>query len=239
MRWGGTFLLAAALAALFSMALGDGGRAITQAGKLSKKVAIALLTFPVALLDERSPGARGQGALRSTKSAPHERVLPTVRDRISPLGGSPVVNIDIPPGTFAPLPNAQPEEIILPQDLTFGALLSQPFLTFPGTMLGGTPPLPPNAPTPPQGTAPPPLLDTSPPGPSGAASPPPGAPGVPPPPAGGSGTSSPPPPEGSGTSSPPPTTVVIPEPGSSTIVISGLMAIGVLSRRRSKGQPRA
>lgn len=228
MRWGGTFLLAAAFAALFSVALGDGGRAITQAGKLGKRVAIALLTSPLALLDERSPGARGQGELRSTKSAPRERVLPTVRDRISPLGGSPIVNIDIPPGTFAPLPNALPEETILPQDLTFGALLSQPFLAFPGTLLGGTPPFLPNASTPAQGTSPPPPpLDTSPPGPSGAASPP-GTPGIPPAPAGGSGTSSPPPP-----------TIAIPEPGSSTIVIFGLMAIGVLSRRRSKRQRRA
>src|SRR6202012_4956979 len=50
-------------------------------GKTGLPALRAALADPLSLFAERSPGARGAGALHSTKGGPHERVLAEVRDR--------------------------------------------------------------------------------------------------------------------------------------------------------------
>ena len=227
MSWGRTLLLAAVLASLFSVAVGD-GRAIARIGnigKLGKEAVTALLSGPLALLDERSPGGRGRGALRSIKSRPYERALPTVRDRVTLLDSSPLVEIDIPPGTFAPVSYPQPGGNTPPEDFTPSAPFSQPFTDFPGIMAGGMPPLAQYSTTPPPGSggSPP-----SPPGSGGSPSPPPpgsgGSPSLPP---GSGGSPPPPPPPGSGETPPPPPVITpVPEPASWTMALLGLLAVG-------------
>ena len=217
MRWKRTILLAALLAGLFSIALGDGGTTAARVIQLSKKAVAAVaasLTAPLALLDERSPGGRGRGALLSTKSEPRERVLPTVRNRLTPLANSPIVNIDIPPGMFAPTPRAQAVEPILPDDLTLGGLVSQPFIDFPGSTIAGLPGS--------SGGSSPPSGGSSPP--SGGSSSPSGGPS---PPSGGSSPLA-------GGASPQSSTVPVPEPTSWSILIFGILALGVAYQRRCK-----
>jgi hypothetical protein len=237
MRRKRTFLLAAVLAGAFSIALGDGNWAVTQIRKLGAKADIALLTSPV--LGDRSPGGRGKGMLLSTKIQPHERVLPSVRDRVTLVGGSPIVNIDIPPGTFAPTLDTPTGESILPENLTFDGLVSRPFIDYPGSLLGGAGPLLQNATTPAQDTSPSQVSSqvTSPLGPIGDTSPPSGPSGTPPS-SGPFGDPSPPPGSwGVPPGSPSPTgTVVIPEPASWTFLVFGFVMVGVASRRDLKRQ---
>jgi hypothetical protein len=260
-----TFLLAVVFAGLFAVLLGDG--VWTPVRKAAAK-ALVMAADPLALLDQRSPGKRGEGRLRSTKSNPHERVLPTVRDRLALLGASPVATIDIPPGTFVPLGASPtvtmnippgtfgsiaaplPQDSILPENMTLGALAAQPFIEVPGGIIGGTLPAGSLGVTAPGGGLTPPGSGGSPPL-TGGASPPIGSSGGAPPSTGPSGGTSPP--IGSGGSSPPigpaggsspptgpsggpspPGIVAISEPGSGAVLIIGLLALGVVSRGLKK-----
>jgi len=245
MRWKRTLLLAAVLVSLFSVAVSD-GHAIARAGKLGKDAVIALLAGPLALLDERSPGGRGPGALLSIKSRPYERALPTVRDRVTLLDGAPVVDIDIPLGTFAPISNPRPGDNAIPQDETPGTPISQAFIDFPGILLGDTPPLPGGSTTPPPDTPPPDTPPPNPPTPPPSSFPPPDTPppqgtfppqGPPTPP--GSGGTPPPPPGSGGTPPPPPGIVSVPEPASWTMTVLGLLAIGAACKRDRKRRRQA
>jgi hypothetical protein len=69
---------------------------------------VAALADPIALLNERSPGRRGPGALHLTKSGarPHERVLADVRQREPSSGlvpgAEPAAIVNIAPAAVAP-----------------------------------------------------------------------------------------------------------------------------------------
>lgn len=51
---------------------------------VSNEKLVAALKNPLSLFADRSPGERGAGPLRLTKSGPHERVLASVRERTPP-----------------------------------------------------------------------------------------------------------------------------------------------------------
>jgi PEP-CTERM motif len=149
-RWKRSATLALLLIGLFLGALAEhGGSAIS---KVIRRTMVAALADPLNLLDERSPGGRGARVLLSIKG-PHERVLPSVRDRQPPLGVPPGVGnplSDLVPESFAPLPNDFPADLpaTLPQDQVGGSPSFAPFfpalLGNPGSAPGGaTTPNPP------------------------------------------------------------------------------------------------
>lgn len=259
MRWGRRFLLGALLAALFALAVGEGQLANNAIYEFGKQVVAGLTADPMAVLDKRSPRRRRAGPFSFTKSKPHERVLATVRDRLKPIaispsleiqipagtfapsGGSPVAKLDIPPGFFASDGQGAPHHSGFSEDIPFEGAGGQPLL--PAILAGNTPP--PATVTAPGGSAGPqstqsaggPALQggglpqsSSPGEPPGSSVPPPGSGSSPTPdtPPGGS------PPGGSSGQPSPPGTLVVSEPSSSTILIVGLIAVGLGRRRLRK-----
>ena len=203
---------------------GQGFSAVTR---INLQAVLAALQDPLSLFAQRSPGKRASGKLHPTKSIkgrPHERVLAAVRDRpAAPPGESPNFG-DVPPSSVT-IPIIPPEYDVPPE----------------GPVITGTPPfpLPPipfvpidnpgppiNTPAPPPGTPEPPLgTPVPPPGTPPPGTPPPGTPppGTPPP-----GTPTPPP------ESPPGIIITVPEPASWTMMLLGVLAIGVARRRLRK-----
>ena len=107
----------AALGLAFIAAAGYSHVATTSFGAISLVSALknqfaAGIDGPLALLDERSPGGRGDGPLQMTKSGnkPHERVLSEVREHSptdsAPGTSPPAAADDAPPS--ATTPNATP-----------------------------------------------------------------------------------------------------------------------------------
>ena len=162
-RWKRALLLTPILLGLFFIAAGPNGRAISKV--LKAKVAY-VLRDPLSLFAERSPGGRRPGALLSTKTGfkPHERVLPSVRERPDtiPETGAPVFStpqdFESPPGT---LPEGQPGG-----PPAYGPPFSNTPFFYPGPPPEGPPPTgtPPGG-TPPQGPPGTPTTPTTPSGP--------------------------------------------------------------------------
>ena len=95
-----TLLLVPALVLLFFMSVVEHGH--PAVGKAGKTGLLAALADPLSLFAARSPGARGGGALLSTKGGPSERVLSTIRDRDPPPD---------PPGADNPGLPVTPEDV--------------------------------------------------------------------------------------------------------------------------------
>jgi hypothetical protein len=224
-------------------------------GKIGRGIAVAL-KMPLALLAARSPGEREPGMLRLTKGGgPEERVLPTVRDRDAPAdtpgAGNPIFGN---PDAFNPIaPGPSNSNALSAPDTG-----SRPFApsfgppTFPGLLIPGgsaqnSDQPPPEGP--PTSTDQPPVTDnppgSTPPGlgpegppvlppPEGPITPPPDIPpGGPNPPDGPNPPGGPSPPGGPNPPDGPPPTLVIPEPATWTITGFGLLAAGLLRRRRA------
>ena len=222
-RWRRTLLLAPALLSLFFLAAAEYDRSdASGAGKEGIVVALkdrilAALADPLAVLAARSPGSRGPGKLRMTKSraAPYERVLSEVRER-------PVV-IDLPPAAVAPVvaenapevasyPSVPPAESANNQssESSFPTPVNSPF-GLPGAPVsesGGT--------------------DTPPGGPGSGDIPPGGPGGIITPPG---GTDTPGSPGGPDT---PPPTIALPEPATWLSMILGLAVIVTMRRREGR-----
>jgi hypothetical protein len=214
MKWKRALLLAPLLLGLVAVVgLEPGRRAVGRViSKTIREKIVAALKDPLALFAERSPGARSAGALLSTKHVrPNERVLPTIRDRPSPLGildtplqDTPPAVVDIPPGAFVPSPyNLANERVPTP---IFTPLFPVPQFEIPpggGTPSGGPPGTPPGGP------------------PEETPTPPGGTPGTPTPP------NQPTPPGG-------PPVITLPEPATWTVMSLGLLALGMAARRRAR-----
>jgi len=194
-------LIAPLLISLFILTVGQGREAIS---KVSKEKILAALQDPLSLFTDRSPGERRVGALFSTKTGPHERVLSTVRDRPAP----PILE-SLPP----------------PIDQFTGPPTSGPPFSNTPFMYPGPPPGPPPPGGPPPGGPPP---GGPPPGGPPPGGPPPGGPPPGGPPPGG------PPPGGPPTGGPPPDTIPIPEPATWLMVMFGLVAAGAAMRARRR-----
>jgi hypothetical protein len=194
---------------------------------------VAALEDPLALLDERSPGRRGPGALHLTKSGarPHERVLADVRQRepgpdLAP-GAEPVALVDIAPAAVAP-PAAPPRDStgIGGDGYLMPGIIGAPlgFPEFPGAFPGG-PAILGMLP----GTAGNPGSPNAPPGTGGGPNLPPGNTGNPDSPNSPPGNADTPPggsPPGGGS----PTTISIPEPATWLLMTLGLIVLLAMRR---------
>jgi len=228
-------LLAPLLAGLFFGAMA--GQGFSAVGRINLQAVLVALQDPLSLFAQRSPGKRQSGRLHPLKSAkgrPHERVLASVRDRpAAPTAGNPgPVGGDIP-GSSVTIPIIPPQYEMPPEGpiITGQPPFPVPPIPFvpidnpgppitppPGTPPPGTPVPPPGTPVPPPGTPVPP---------PGTPTPPPGTPTPPP------ETPTPPP----GTPTPPPETppgITVPEPASWTMMLLGVLALGVARRRLRK-----
>jgi hypothetical protein len=159
MSWKRRLALAPLLIVLFLAGVAEfGSPAFSAASKrlliAALEDSLAALQDPLSLFAERSPGGRRAGALLSTKSKPHERVLSTVRERETPVempDDGPVTSL-----AFASVPIAAPE-YDSPHDQSVASLFFPPFFPntppgysgfLPGAPPTATPPTP-ETPTPP------------------------------------------------------------------------------------------
>jgi len=148
-NWKRAFLLAPLLASLLFISLVERGD--VAFGETARAMIVAALQDPLSLFAERSPGERGTGPLKMTKTGPHERVLSTVRDRAPPADDLADAAI---PATDAAIFDTFPTDGIIPADRAFGAIpwpvsFPYPGLDWPDTFPGpGTQPptVPPTVP---------------------------------------------------------------------------------------------
>lgn len=145
----------ALFASVFFVAAAEQG--LLAFNNVSKAKIVAALKNPLSLFADRSPGARGEGPLRLTKSGPHERVLASVRER-SPAADTPISD-SAPssaagPETVSPLADASPAAFSRPLDI--GRVPFTPIF-YDDTPIGypGSPGTPPGGGTPPGDDKPP------------------------------------------------------------------------------------
>jgi hypothetical protein len=154
-KWRRTATLALIAGLFFVMAAETGLRAVSNSAHRSTS---AVPENPLSLFAGRSPGARGSGPLRLTKSGPHERVLASVRERAPQTTETPVSGTS--PNTAsgpAPAANAVSRPLAVGR-APFAPVFYDTPIGYPGTP--GGPATPPGGGTPPAIGAPEPAAWT-------------------------------------------------------------------------------